>query len=293
MTNIKLTHPQRIIFPKPKLTKEDLFNYYDEISDYILPYLKDRLISVVRCPQDINECFFQRHENINSEFIHEINVELKDKMRPYIYIKDKNGLLTLAQFGVVEIHIWGSKIKKVHNPDLMVFDLDPSEELPWQRVVTAAADLKLRLDKLGLQSFLKTTGGKGLHVAVPIQPQYDFAQIKQFTKNFALKMEKAEPQDYIVNMNKEKRKGKIFIDYLRNEFSATSITPYSARSREDATIAMPLSWGDLDFKLDPKKFTITSAPKYLQKRKSDPWQDFFKTKQKLSKALLKDFEVVV
>lgn len=288
---IKITHPERIIYAKEKISKGDLFEYYKKISPHILPYLENRLISLMRCPQGIgHECFFQRHENISSEFIHELKI--KDKNHPpYIYIKDLEGLLTLIQFGVIEIHVWSSKIDKVTQPDNIVFDLDPAPNVPWKMVVEAAADVKLRMDKIGLESFLKTTGGKGLHIFVPIKRKYDFDVIKAFTKSFAQKMEDDEPEKYITNMNKEKRKGKIFIDYLRNDFSSTSIANYSARAREGATVATPLAWEELDYKLEPKKFTVKTVFNHLKKQKTDPWREVLKVKQSLSKSLLKDFGI--
>ncbi len=276
--DINITHPEKIIFPKERITKLDLAKYYDKISEYILPYIKNRLISVIRCPNGIEQnCFFQRHENINSEFIHELKIE--ENKPDYIYVKDKSGLLALVQFGVVEIHVWESKINKVNQPDQIVFDLDPSPEIEWRDVVEAAADVKLRLDDLNLKSFLKSTGGKGLHIVVPIKPKYDFSEVKKFAKDFASKMEEDNPEKYITNMNKEKRRGKIFIDYLRNDFSATSIAPFSVRALKGSPLALPLAWEELNYKLDTKKFSFQDAVK-----RGDIWKGFFEVKQDLKLA---------
>ena len=292
VSDIKITHAQRVIYPKSHLTKLDLVNYYDQISDYILPHLENRLISVVRCPQGLaGKCFFQRHENISSEFIHEFKIN--DQDIPYIYIKDKKGLLTLIQFGVIEIHAWCSRMDDINRPDRIIFDLDPDPKIPWEIIVDAAAEVKLRMDKLGLESFLRTTGGKGLHVVIPIKPHYEFAVIKSFARAFAQKMAADHPENYVVNMSKVKRQGKIFIDYLRNDLTSTAITSFSARAHEDATIAMPLSWDDLDYDLDPKNFNLVTISKYLKNRKSDPWEDVLGNKQTLTKALLKELGVKV
>ena len=288
ISEIKITHPERIVYPKHNLTKLDLVEYYDKISDLILPHLENRFISLVRCPQGLEgECFFQRHENVASPFVHELNINEGDIS--YIYIKDKKGLLSLIQFGVIEIHAWGSRIDNVNKPDRIVFDLDPDEKIPFEKVVEAAADIKLRLDDLGLDSFLRTTGGKGLHVVVPIKPNYEWEVVKAFCKAFAAKMESDDPQKYITNMNKEKRKGKIFIDYLRNDLTSTAITSFSARARENATVATPLAWEELDYHLDPQKFTITSIFQRLENLKSDPWKNFFSCKQVLKKKILGKF----
>lgn len=290
VSGIKITHPNRIIYPKHDLTKMDLVNYYHKISAKILPFIQDRLISVVRCPEGLNsECFFQRHENIESEFIHQL--KFNKNHPPYIYVKDEKGLLTLIQFGVIEIHAWSSRIDDVMKPDRLIFDLDPDEKISWENVCNAAADVKLRFDKLGFQSFLRTTGGKGLHVVVPIKRQHEWKVVKAFAKAFAQQMESENHELYITNMNKEKRRGKIFIDYLRNDTTATAITSYAARARENATVATPLFWEELDYKLDPKKFTITTIFDHLKKQKTDPWKDINKTRQTLTASLFKDFKI--
>jgi bifunctional non-homologous end joining protein LigD len=286
VAGIKITHPERVVYPKLNLTKLDLVNYYNEVADYIMPYLENRPISLVRCPDGLNDgCFFQRHEMINSDFIHQIRVNLKNEHSPYLYINDIKGLITLIQFGVMEIHIWGSKIDKIMKPDTITFDLDPDPETPWERVVEAAAEVKLRLDDLGLESFLKITGGKGLHVIIPIKPRYGWDVIKPFAKTFAEQMAQDSPDRYVSNMSKAKRKGKIFIDYLRNDQTATSIAPFSARAREFATVAIPISWWELDAKLDPRNFTIETVPEILKKLKEDPWKNFWNAKQEFSNKL--------
>ncbi len=282
VSGINISHPERIIYPEHNLTKLNLVEYYDKIADHILLHLEDRFVSVVRCPEGLNgECFFQRHENIRSEYIHELKIKQQNHHNPYIYIKDKQGLLTLIQFGVIELHVWGSKIDNINQPDRIIFDLDPDPEVPWKNVVEAAAEVKLRMDDLGLESFLKTTGGKGLHVVIPFKPKYDWEIIKKFTRDFADSMVKDSPDKYIANMSKAKRKGKIFIDYLRNDITSTAAAPFSARAREHATVATTLSWQELDYKLDPKKFTIETIFERLDKQKKDPWEDFFKVKQSI------------
>ncbi len=291
---ISISHPERIVYPKHGITKLELAEYYDQIADYILPHIKNRFISVVRCPEGLNgECFFQRHEKISSHYILEQQIKQQNHHSPYIYIKDKKGLLTLIQFGVIEIHVWGSRIDKIEQPDRLIFDLDPDENVSWQNIIEAAAEVKLRMDDIGLESFLKTTGGKGLHVVVPFNRKYDWDVIKPFARAFADSMVSDNPNKYIANMSKAKRKGKIFIDYLRNDLTSTAIACYSARAREHATVSMPLSWYDLNAKLDPKKFTIETVSGLLEKQNSDPWEDIFEVKQFINGKILKDFGIKV
>ena len=294
VSGIGVSHPERIIYPGKDLTKLDLVKYYDSIADYILPHITDRFISLLRCPEGLNaECFFQRHEKIPSEYIHEFDFDKDSHHSPYIYVKDKKGLLTLIQFGVIEIHAWGSKIDKPELPDRLIFDLDPDPEVPWKNVIEAAAEIKLRMDDLGMKSFLKTTGGKGLHVVIPIARKQEWKTIKSFAKSFAENMVSGSPEKYVSNMSKARRKGKIFIDYLRNDMTATAVAAYSARAREGATVSMPLSWRDLSAKLDPSKFNIETVPGIIKKQKSNPWEDIATVKQSLTSKVLAEYGVKI
>lgn len=282
---IALSHPDRVVYPSSGITKQQLASYYESVAEWILPYLKDRPISVIRCPDGTNgECFFQRHIGlVKSPYLHEVDIPLKHKHEKYLVIRDAKGLLTLIQWGAIELHPWGARANTIERPDYITFDLDPGPGVPWARVIKAALELRSRMKDMKLQSFIKTTGGKGLHIVVPIAARYPWEMVKPFARSVADAMEKDSPKEYTANLSKAARKGRIFIDYLRNGKSATAVAPYSARAREHATISMPLEWKDVTEKLDPLRYTVETATALLAKQKHDPWEDFFELKQSLPK----------
>ncbi|MBA2655825.1 MAG: DNA ligase D [Tatlockia sp.] len=278
-----LTHPTKIIYPEDKICKEDLLAYYEALSDYILPFVANRPLTLVRCPSHYEQCFYQRHFNkTTSKALHAIDIQMEDELKPYIYLNDKKGLLSLVQMGVLEIHPWGSSISQIEQPDMIVIDLDPAPDLPWKKVVAAARDIREHLAQYQLTSYVKSTGGKGLHVVVPITPEYDWQEVKEFTHVFVQFLEKLKPSDYISNMSKAKRVGKIFIDYLRNQRTATAVAAYSTRARLHAPVSTPLSWDELSNRIEDNSYTIKTLPKRLAQLKQDPWEDFFKIKQSLN-----------
>lgn len=276
---VTLTSPDKEIFKG--YTKEDLFNYYEKIYDKIYPFLEGRFISIVRCPSGYKEeCFYQKNIDDNFKFAKSAEVKLKEgEISDYIYIDSLEGLKELVQYSTTEIHIWGSKIKTVDKPDLLVFDLDPDENMDLTQVKEGVLDLKSILDDLGLESFLKTSGNKGYHVLVPLMENADYKTCKEFSKNVALAMEQKWPKKYTSNMSKEKRKGKIYIDYLRNSKGSTSVAPYSVRAKDLPYVSMPLSWDDLE-KIDPKLYNIDNVLENLDK---NPWEGFFDVSQKINK----------
>ena len=212
--------------------------------------------------------------------IEEDNGEVVD----YMQVADMPGLVALAQLGTLEIHTWGSHADKPEQPDIMVFDLDPDVGLAWDRVALAAFELRGRLHRLGLESLVKTTGGKGLHVVVPVERGLDWDAFKGFTKAVVEQMERAEPKLYTTNIAKAARKGKIFIDYLRNGRNATFIAPYSPRARQGAPVAVPITWEELAAGVDPAAFTTVTVPKRLAALKADPWADLNETSQRVTAA---------
>lgn len=278
----KMTHPSKILYPEDNITKQDLFDYYATVSDYILPYLALRPLTLVRCPSDYGKCFFQRHYNKGiSQNLHPIEMEDKDQIEKYIYLNDKQGLLSLIQMGVLEIHPWGSTISHLEQPDIIIFDLDPASDVPWRKVVEAAKEVRKYLEEYHLQSFVKSTGGKGLHVVIPIKPEYDWEEVKNFSKIFVQTLEQIKPQDYISKMTKSKRSGKIFVDYLRNQKTATAIGPYSTRARLHAPVATPLSWNELSDRMEDNTFNMQGLLIRLKQLKEDPWKEFWNLKQSL------------
>lgn len=277
-----ITNPHKILYPEDKITKQDLLNYYDSISDYILPYISLRPLTLLRCPSDFNECFYQRHYNQTTpKALHPIKDTKDEKQEDYIYLNDKEGLLSLVQMGVLEIHPWGSTIEHLEQPDIIIIDLDPAPDVPWKQVVTGAKEVRDYLAQYQLTSFVKSTGGKGLHVVIPILPEYEWDEVKEFTHTFVKLIEQLNPQHYISKMTKSKRQGKIFIDYLRNQRTATAVGPYSTRARAHAPVATPLAWDELSDRIEDNSYTIKTLPQRLEQLKIDPWKDFWNIKQSL------------
>lgn len=277
-----ITHPEKILYPEDRITKEDLLMYYDSISDYILPFIKLRPLTLLRCPEEYQSCFYQRHYNKTTQkALHSIDIPKEGEVEQYIYLNDKKGLLSLVQMGVLEIHPWGSTISHLNEPDILIFDLDPAENVPWSKVVAAALEIRDYLSQYHLQSFVKSTGGKGLHVVIPIKAEQDWDEIKEFTHSFVQTLEKLKPQEYISTMNKSKRTGKIFVDYLRNQRSATAIAAYSTRARIHAPVSTPLAWDELSSRIEDTTYTLKTLPQRLKTLKTDPWADFWKIKQSL------------
>jgi bifunctional non-homologous end joining protein LigD len=286
---IGISHPDRILYPGTDITKQQLAEYYDAVAEYILPHVKNRPLSMVRCPEGTGkECFFQRHiARGQSPYLHDTGIAVKGRNEDYLMIKDAKGLIILIQWGVIELHPWGCLADKPELPDRMIFDLDPDPALPFSQVIEGAKEVRARMQEFRLESFVKTTGGKGLHVVVPMTRAYDWDTIKSFARAIADSMQHDNPKRYIAKSNKAARKGKIFVDYLRNDLTSTSVAAFSARAREGAPVALPIAWEELKTALQPKAFTIETVPAILAKRKNDPWKDFFKIKQKISVAHLR------
>jgi len=290
IAGVRFSNPQKVLYPEQGVTKEELGIYYARISEWILPHLANRPLTLVRCPEGrAKQCFYQKH--VNERFPPSVyRVDVGDP-EPYGAIDSLEGLLSLAQMGVLEIHIWGSHRDKIEQPDYVVFDFDPDEGLGWDRVVEGALAMRAFLEDLGLQTFLKSTGGKGLHVVLPIARKDNWDEVKAFTKAVAEKMVAAHPGKYTSKLPKADRKGKIFIDYLRNGRGATSICAYSTRSRENAPVSAPLFWEELETDVRGNTYTVRTLPERLEKLPADPWADFFKVKQSITAAMKKAVEM--
>lgn len=288
VAGVAVSNPDKILYPEQGLTKLELVEYYDSIADYMLPYIAKRPLTLVRCPQGrAQTCFYQKHlkEHMPAH-VRAIPIAEKDGTADYIAVDNKQGLLELVQFGVLEFHIWGAREDKVEQPDIIVFDLDPDPDVTKAALVEATLEVRKRFEGLGLQTFLKTTGGKGFHVVVPLQRKDDWDEVKQFTKLIAEDMASEEPGKYVSVMSKAKRKGKIFVDYLRNGRGATFIAPFSTRARANAPVSMTLHWDELDENTNPAGWTVQNALERLTTVK-DPWADFFKTRQSITAAMKK------
>lgn len=279
---IELTHPDKILYPEQGITKRELADFYETIKDWILPYLVNRPLTLVRCPQGYKHpCFFQKHLHESAgPPLYTIPIKEKEKSDNYPYLKDIQGVIALVQLGVLEIHLWNCHIDKIERPDMMIFDMDPAPRVEWKRVVNAAYFIKEQLEQAGLTSFLKTTGGKGLHIVVPIKRLYTWNQMRDFSESFVDYLVEQKPKEFIGTMSKAKRKGKIFVDYFRNNRGSTSIAPFSTRARSGATVSTPISWEELP-RTHSDSFTIRNLPARLARLKKDPWEEFFKLKQVL------------
>jgi bifunctional non-homologous end joining protein LigD len=276
----RLTHPERILWPEQGVTKEGLAEFYSAIAGWILPHISGRLLSLVRCPSGVDaKCFFAKHAWQGlSEAVQKVDVGEKE---PMLAVHDLSGLIELAQASIVEIHPWGSTISQLEKPDRLIFDLDPSEDVPWSAVIAAALEVRDRLKDLGLTSFVKTSGGKGLHVVIPIKPTANWGEAKEFTKSIAETMAKTHPERYVATMTKRIRKGRIFIDYLRNGRGATAVAAYSTRGLPAATVSTPLEWDELSEAIRADHFTIDNLRHRLDALKRDPWAGIFVAKQTL------------
>jgi bifunctional non-homologous end joining protein LigD len=281
---VRLSHPDKVLDETSGVTKRQLAEYYLAVSDVMLPFVADRPLTIVRCPDGSGkQCFYQKHKNkmLSGSFGSIDIVDKKSgKPEPYITLSTREALVELAQVGVLELHPWGSCNAHLEEPDRLIFDLDPDESLGWEKVAASALEVRKRLNALGLKSFVKTTGGKGLHVVAPITPEHHWPEVKQFAHNFVLVMERAAPSRFLTKMTKAARAGKIYLDYLRNERGSTAVAPYSPRARAGLPVALPLAWNEL--KSDhPPRFHVSDFPQWRKRLGHDPWKEMLKLRQRL------------
>lgn len=272
MEEIKITNPNKILYPKLKITKLDVIKYYIDVANLMLPFIENRPLSVIRCHNTINDCFFKKHPTTDNKMVKIKKVSGEE----YFYIETIEQLIFQTQMGSLEFHVGSSNVKKTNEPNVMVFDLDPDENLSLQTLRSAVLKIKSILDKLNLKSFLKTSGGKGYHIIIPFFESTTWDKFYKFSEQIALLAESKWPKVFTTNIRKNQRKNKIFVDYLRNSKSSTCIAPYSLRARDTATISMPIKWTDLS-KIKPNDITIKNYHKYL----NDAWKNFYKIKQKI------------
>ncbi|MEC8179787.1 MAG: non-homologous end-joining DNA ligase, partial [Pseudomonadota bacterium] len=269
--SVEISSRDRVIFPDSGETKGDLADYYEAIAPLMLPFAGERPLSLVRCPQGrAKKCFFQKHDNGGfGDGVKAVPIKEKDGgTEEYIFVTDARGLLQCVQMGTIEFHGWGARTGAVEKPDRMVFDLDPDEGLDFADVRKAAMDLRKHLADIGLTSFAMVTGGKGVHVVVPLTPGHSWDAHKSFAERFAKALAQAEPDRFTATMSKEKRKGRIFIDWLRNQRGSTAVMPYSARAREGAPVAAPVAWNELNDLDSARGFTIRDAKRLHDRAQS-------------------------
>jgi bifunctional non-homologous end joining protein LigD len=288
INSILITHPERVLFPAREITKLDLASYYKSVASWILPHVAGRPLTLVRCPNGRNkECFFQKHftDNLPREIYSILIQEKENGERPYLVIESIEGLMALVQLGTLELHPWLGRKDNPEKPDRLIFDLDPGPSIPWAQVVEAALLLRDCLQALGLKSFVKTTGGKGLHVVVPVMRRNDWNSHKEFARAVAGNLVESSPDRFTISSVKESREGKIFIDYMRNARGATCVSPYSTRARSDALVSAPLLWEELTADLTPEAFSLETLPERLHRLLVDPWEGFFKLRQSITNSM--------
>ena len=291
INGVTLSHPDRVYWPQEGITKRDLVEHYDRVASVMLPYVAGRPVAMVRCPgglvelpegarngsRRVDACFFYKHPPADFPGPFErIMIRESGGPAPYLAITEPGSLTALAQMGVLEIHIWGSTTPDIEHPDLIVFDLDPDPAVAWPALAEGARQVRDVLGASGLESFVKTTGGKGLHVVAPIRPANSWEEVHLFCKEVAQTVAGLAPDRFTANMAKAKRAGKIYIDYVRNNRGATSIAPYSTRARDGAPVAVPVSWDELTGPTRPGPYTIATFPRRLSGLTDDPWDGYFR-----------------
>ena len=272
-SSVTLTHPDRVYWPGEGVTKEGLADYYAEAWPFMRPLIVNRALALVRCPDGIGgQTFFQKHawKGLNRNIV---LVKDPEEAEPLISIRDFDGLMALVQSAALEIHPWGSTVTDWERPDMIVMDLDPGDDVDWTSVIAAAEEVRERLKNLGLSSFVKTSGGKGLHVVSPVKPNAEWPAVKAFTKSIADFMAADSPERFVSTIPKARRHGKILIDYLRNQRGMTAVSAYSTRARPGAAVSVPLAWEELAPEIGPAYFTIRNTPSRLSSS-PDPWADF-------------------
>ncbi|HTN86254.1 MAG TPA: non-homologous end-joining DNA ligase [Sorangium sp.] len=289
VAGVRLSHPDKVLYPAQGITKRELALYYASIAERMVPQVKDRPLTLVRCPEGADrECIYMKHSKVwGPSALRRVKIQEKTKAGEYLVADSAEALVSLAQMGTLEIHTWNSTTSKLEQPDRVVFDLDPDPSVSWDRVIAAALLVRERLTDLGLESFVKTTGGKGFHIVVPLAPRSGWDECLAFTKGLAGDIARRDPKGYTITVSKAQRKGKIFIDYLRNTRGATSVAAYSTRARPGAPVSTPLSWEELGPEVRADQFTIRNLPERLASLKEDPWARYGKVRQKITPAMLR------
>ncbi len=286
VAGVAITNPDRVVFPDQGITKRALAEYYELVGPRMLPHVAERPLSLVRCPQGQGtQCFFQKHWTTTVPAgvgVVQIREQKGEGTEPYLYVHDVQGLVSLVQHGVLEFHLWGARVEDVESPDRVVFDLDPAPDVPWSRVAEVAQAVREVLRRVGLQSWLKTSGGKGLHVVVPFSGTTTWNDVHDFARLTTARLVADDPGGLVDVASKAAREGRIFVDYLRNGRGATAIAPWSTRSRPGAPIAVPISWSALDALTGGDTVHVKDAREYLTRVTRDPWSAMLRNEQMLT-----------
>jgi bifunctional non-homologous end joining protein LigD len=282
VAGIRLSHPDRLIYPALEISKRDLAAYFDEIGEWILPHVRGRPLTLLHCPEGVGGgCRFLKHAKAwGPTALRRVNIQEKTKVGEYLVAESISAVVALAQMGIVEIHTWNSTFENLEHPNRIVWDLDPGPSVSWPLVIEAARLLRDVLAVLELRAWVKTTGGDGLHVVVPLRPSLDWKQCLEFSRAVAEAIERADPGRYTTSFRKVGREQKILIDYLRNNRTNTSVCAYSPRARPNAPVSMPVPWEAL--RDAPNRWTLATVPRQLRRARVDAWADYWKSRQRIS-----------
>ena len=283
---IRISSPDRIVYPELDLAKVDLVNYYDKVTEAMFPHVENRPLTLVHCPEGLQApCNYMRHRRVwGPNVLKRVSIKEKTKVGEYLAVVNLEGIVALAQMGIIEIHTWNSTIDDVERPNRIVWDLDPGPDVALKQVIEAALAVRKLLQTLGLESWVKTTGGHGIHVVAPIKPERQWDECLLFAKAVAEALTRTAPELYTTAFPKAGREHKILLDYLRNNRTNTSVAAFSARAKPSATVSMPIGWKQLTAKLNPQDFTVLTVPKKLR---TDPWRDYWSVKQRISATAFK------
>jgi bifunctional non-homologous end joining protein LigD len=284
VAGVRISHPDRVVYPELRVTKLDVARYYEAVADWFLPHVASRPLTLVRCPEGLRgDCFYMKHSKVWApSALRRVAIREKTKVGEYLIADDVAGVVGLVQMGVLEIHTWNSSFDQVERPNRIVIDLDPGDDVEWAQVVGAAAVVRRALEALELESFPKTTGGRGVHVVVPLIPRADWSECLAFARGLCERIEHADPASFTTTYAKAKRRRKILLDYLRNNRTNTSVAAFSTRARRGAPVSMPLAWKQLTPRLDPGEFTLPTVAELLRRRRQDPWRDYWRSRQALT-----------
>ena len=282
--SIGISHPERVMYERPRLTKLDVAQYYDRIADAMMPHVDGRPLTLVRCGEGIaHGCFYMKHSKVWSPpALTRVKIREKTKIGEYLVIESPEAIISLVQMDILEIHTWNTRHQKIECPDRIVLDLDPGPDIEWKTIVSSARVVRRLLQTLDLDSFVKTTGGRGLHIVVPLEPRHDWKACLDLSRAVAEALTRHDPELFTTTFAKRGRERQILVDYMRNNRTNTSIAAFSTRARDGATVSVPLSWTELTASLDPASFTVLTVPQRLARQRKDPWAEYFGMKQRFS-----------
>jgi DNA polymerase LigD, polymerase domain len=288
VAGIPISHPDRLVYPELGISKLKLVEYYDAVGKWMLPHVAGRPLTLVHCPSGVSgPCTFMKHSKTwGPNIIRRVAIQEKKKVGEYMVADSVAAIVALAQMGILEIHTWNSTADAIERPDRIVIDLDPGENVEWTRVIDAARLVRKVVKALGLTSFVKTTGGRGLHVVIPLEPKAEWSLCLELARGLSEALERSDPEAFTTKFAKAGRESKILVDYLRNNRTNTSVAAYSTRANAAATVSVPLAWTELKPALDPASFSIVTVPRRLHRLRADPWKAYWTTRQHISPQMI-------